>query len=348
MQFDHLSDGEFEEFTYDLLLALEFVNLSWRRGTGKGGASADQGRDVVAQLHRQDVDGAEQLETWFVQCKHYQRGVPPESLQSGITWASAERPAVLLFVASNFLSNPAKNWLEDYERNNRPSFRIKLWERKELERLVLSHVVIAVKYHLDLGYDVQNVHPVHLRYLLQPILNSLEFFFEALDAIDASIRDDAFGNTYYSVINPRFRKPVTGDETMRELLIDPVDYGAFKQKCYKLAQAGLAEHFLVQAAVGQTLAFAWKFADASQIPAVLSRNRDAIAYFSERIQLQTDEKAIARLRKMISTSEEVISSAPERQRQAAARYRVLCEQFLPRLELEKSIRWGSSPPSDEE
>ena len=42
-----LTDDEFEELTYDLLHALGFVNLDWRRWSGKGGATADQGRDVV-------------------------------------------------------------------------------------------------------------------------------------------------------------------------------------------------------------------------------------------------------------------------------------------------------------
>src|SRR5881628_3796819 len=113
MIFNRLSDGEFEEFTYDLLRELGFVNLSWRRGSGKGGASADQGRDIVAYYRRLDVDKTEHLEQWFVQCKRYERGVPPETLQSAVAWANAERPAVLLFVVSNFLSNPAKTWIDD-------------------------------------------------------------------------------------------------------------------------------------------------------------------------------------------------------------------------------------------
>ncbi len=50
MTFEHLTDGEFEELTYELLHALGFVNLDWRRGSGKGGATADQGRDVVGQF----------------------------------------------------------------------------------------------------------------------------------------------------------------------------------------------------------------------------------------------------------------------------------------------------------
>jgi hypothetical protein len=65
MTFNHLSDGEFEEFTYDLLSSLGLTNLSWRRGSGKGGATADQGRDVVGQKLEHDLVGHERLETWF-------------------------------------------------------------------------------------------------------------------------------------------------------------------------------------------------------------------------------------------------------------------------------------------
>jgi len=35
LSFNKLSDTEFEEFTYDLLEELGFVNLDWRKGTGK-------------------------------------------------------------------------------------------------------------------------------------------------------------------------------------------------------------------------------------------------------------------------------------------------------------------------
>ena len=112
MNFDHLSDGDFEELTYDLLVALGYEDVSWRRGTGAGGASADQGRDVVASERREFPDGSSRSETWFVQCKHYTKGVPPEKLQGALSWSNSERPSVLLFVVSNFLSNPSKNYLE--------------------------------------------------------------------------------------------------------------------------------------------------------------------------------------------------------------------------------------------
>jgi Restriction endonuclease len=75
------------------------------------------------------------FEKWFVDCKRHKRGVPPEKIQGLLAWAHADRPHVALIIASNFLSNPTKDYLRDYEQNNRPPFRIKFWERPTLERI---------------------------------------------------------------------------------------------------------------------------------------------------------------------------------------------------------------------
>src|SRR5260370_41158130 len=69
-----------------------------------------------------------------VECKHYQQGVPPDKIQGALAWATAERPDKLLIIASNFLSNPNKDHLESFIRNNKPSFRIKYWEKPDLEK----------------------------------------------------------------------------------------------------------------------------------------------------------------------------------------------------------------------
>ena len=135
LSFNKLSDTDFEEFTLDLLEELGFVNLDWRKGTGKKTSPADSGRDIVAQLHRTDVDKSRRSERWFVDCKHYLKGIPAKELHNLLAWAEAERPDVALIVASNFLSNPAKDYLEAYKRNNRPPFAIKVWERTNLESM---------------------------------------------------------------------------------------------------------------------------------------------------------------------------------------------------------------------
>lgn len=79
-------------------------------------------------------------------CKHHERGVPPDKLQNLLTWAEAERPRVALIVTSSFLSNPARNYLKTYQANRHPPFEIKVWDRKRLEKLVQPHEEVAEKH----------------------------------------------------------------------------------------------------------------------------------------------------------------------------------------------------------
>lgn len=135
LNFKKLSDVRFEEFCFDLLSRLNFVNLNWRKGTARNSSPADSGRDIECHHIREDVDKTKEFEKWFVDCKHYEKGVPAKDLQNLLTWAEAERPHTALFIASGFLSNSAKDYLANYSRNNHPKFRIKVWERPDLERL---------------------------------------------------------------------------------------------------------------------------------------------------------------------------------------------------------------------
>ncbi len=146
---DHLTETEFEEFCYDLLCELGCSHISWRKGTGLSSSPSDQGRDIECQFVKEDVDGTTYLETWFVECKHYRRGVPPEKLLSVLAWAKAERPDVWLIIASNFLSNPTKNLLEDFRRNHTPTFRIRYWEKPNLEKLTHDKIDLLRKYKID-------------------------------------------------------------------------------------------------------------------------------------------------------------------------------------------------------
>lgn len=135
LDFEGLDPTAFEEFCFELLTELDgFHNVDWREGTPKAASPADRGRDIVADVDRTDVDGARHVERWFVDCKHYDKGVPPEALQGLLAWATAKRPHVALAIASGYLSNACKDYLAEYESNNRPAFRIKYWERPTLDR----------------------------------------------------------------------------------------------------------------------------------------------------------------------------------------------------------------------
>ena len=148
ISFNHLTPTEFEEFCFDLLHNLGFLNVDWRKGTGFNASPSDKGRDIVFQEERIDIDKTKYFEKWFADCKHYTKGLPPDSLRNLLAWAEAERPDGVIFIVSNFLSNPAKDYLEAYRRNNNPPFKIKVWERPILERLSRKKISLLRKYDL--------------------------------------------------------------------------------------------------------------------------------------------------------------------------------------------------------
>jgi hypothetical protein len=159
LSFDHLNDTQFEEFCFDLLQELKFVNIDWRKGTGKKTSPSDRGRDIICQEVHTDIDGSVHLETWFVDCKHFKKGIPPTELQNLLTWAEGETPSVALVIASNFLSNPAKDYLDDYRRNRKPPFKIKIWEKPTIEKLVSRKFILLHKYELT-DAPIREVHAI--------------------------------------------------------------------------------------------------------------------------------------------------------------------------------------------
>jgi hypothetical protein len=176
--FEQLDETEFEEFAFDLLTALGFVNVDWRKGTGLRSSPSDSGRDIVAQLRQVDVDGSERLETWFVDCKHYQRGVPATELENLLAWSQAERPDVALFIVSGFLSNPAKDYLGTWKQQNRPPFRIKHWERPYLVKMTRTKEDLLAKY------------PIQGPRSMKEILEAEKEFFDKVWYVRSLIREE--------------------------------------------------------------------------------------------------------------------------------------------------------------
>jgi Restriction endonuclease len=138
----------FEEFCFELLRRVGFSNLDWRKGTPKDSSPADSGRDIVAHQQREDVDGSRFFDVWFVDCKHYNKAIPPTELQNALAWADAESPDVLLFIASGYFSNPAKEYLEKYRQSRKPRFRIKVWELPQIEHFTSGRRSLLYRYDL--------------------------------------------------------------------------------------------------------------------------------------------------------------------------------------------------------
>jgi hypothetical protein len=330
--FDHLTDGEFEELVYDLLHELGFVNLSWRRGTGRQGASADQGRDIVAIQMRHDPDGTQHQETWFVQCKRYEKGVPPDALHSAIAWSTADRPDVLVFAVSNFLSNPSKSFLEEFTTNNRPSFKIRIWERKDLERMLAGCVRLLTRFRLEPEAPYAGAHQAHVEYMFSNPLNSLTYLFEQFDGLISTERDEILEWAYFSLLASSH---LAHEERPR--LLKPMSYEDFKSECRRLS-GSVSEMFLVRAILTWILAWFWHSANPAIVREARRRHIDMIAHFNERAAATTDATERAKFERMAAFVQEQVDQTPERHARAVLLYNRLCDTILPKLYLEESPR----------
>jgi hypothetical protein len=331
-----LNDTQFEEFCFDILKSLDFVNLRWRKGTGLSSSPSDQGRDIEGELLRKDIDGSAHRERWFVECKHYTKGVPPDRIQNAISWANAERPDVLLIIASNFLSNPTKNYLEAYQEKHRPSYRIKIWELKDLENLTAGRNDLRRRYGLPTDVALISIlNNYHVVYSMKPQLNTIEYLVELMDRLDPKKRDEAFAMTYFDVINPRFREPISGEETLGELMTDAVDYGAFRATCLSLKST--TSPSFVHRLVSSALAWMFHAADKTSLPEAESKLKSLIEHAESELAAADDDQRQF-LVKMRDRTKEHLEKLPARLNHGYKVYTYICEELVQKLLTEKPPR----------
>jgi hypothetical protein len=341
---NHLNETEFEEFCFALLVELGFTNLQWRKGTGLESSPSDRGRDIECQLELTDIDGNKHFETWFVECKHHIKGVPPSQIQGALAWATAERPNTLLVIASNFLSNPAKDSLKIYETQNRPHFKIKVWERPDLEKLTLGRSRLLRKYRVTGEFPFLTIlHPAHILYLKEPQLNTIGYLFETLDRLDPEKRDPILSWIYEPIIKPRYREPTTGKETINELRIDKLSYETFKSKCYEIVRTGTIDGpLLVFLIVNFVLQWQLGISDVTSVDEFIYRMRDAVKFFQGQMEEKPEERD--ELEAIIRHTEERIQHAYENTEQNYHSYELFCTEVVGALLLEDIFRGAAATP----
>jgi hypothetical protein len=322
-----LSDTQFEEFCYDLLAAMGATRVSWRKGTGMNTSPADQGRDIECFFEREDFDGHPTIERWFVDCKHYERGIPPEKLQSLLAWSSAERPDVALIIASEFLSNPAKNYLENYRRENRPHFKIKVWERPDLEKFSVGKPLLMRKYGLAGEFEFLNIlHPAHVHYIKHPPLNSLKYFFKILDELESGDRDRFFFMSRLSVIKPTEEQPRDlRRQVLGDLIVGKTDYLTFRDKCSFLARC-VSPHFLVRAIIIEELSIKLPGADLTNVQEQREKMRGVVRSLQE--ELTKPKRDYVTIQECIDQMNRSIPKIEERTRANYDEYCSFCEKVV--------------------
>lgn len=339
IDFSNLDSTMFEELCFDILTKKGFTNISWRKGTGKKSSPADSGRDISATLLKKEFDGSEKLERYFFECKHYLEGVPPTAIESALSWASAERPDYLIIVSSNFLSNPCKDYIDDYKENNRPAFEIRTWENKVLEVFLSDMPDICAKWRIQSnGFNLRYINKYHLAYVLKPKLNTVEFLVDLLDNFDPKIRDSVLSLAYIEIINPRFRTPISGKETMGDLMIDKISYEVFREKVIQIGKR--VQHAFVHEIMSEALSWAYLFGDISEQDIVLTRNKRMRDHIAQKIESKKEPEKKEDYLRMLEFIEKGISELPTKYAIRNKEYNVFCDSVIAKLleEPEKSIK----------
>lgn len=117
-----------------------FFNLEWRDG------GADGGRDIVAISSEIDASGFRANSKWFCDAKLYSNGISFDVIHPATSKATAHQVDFLLFAAWPHLTPPCKDDLTRWVETNRPRFKIRVWEKKDIERLLLRHLHLLKKY----------------------------------------------------------------------------------------------------------------------------------------------------------------------------------------------------------
>ena len=139
LPWNRLSPDDFEHFCFDLLLALGFHNVDWRRG------GSDRGRDLEASWLQPEPGGTSIEQRWLVECKRYlSGGVPVSELVDKLAWADAENPHYLLIITSSHLLPSTKDWLNGVATSK--SYRIRVWEGGRIAALMREFPDLAKTY----------------------------------------------------------------------------------------------------------------------------------------------------------------------------------------------------------
>ena len=161
IDFGRLSPAQYEELCFDLLDELGFKRLVWRQGGADDGRDIQGAREVSASI----VETFE--EKWFFECKRYEKGVPPEQLNSKIAWADAEKPKHLVFLVSSYVTTGARDWLSKIAKDK--FYRIHLVEGKRLKSLIARSQSLSLRYFSsDAQKLMQQAHRAWLHHNLVP------------------------------------------------------------------------------------------------------------------------------------------------------------------------------------
>ena len=215
-----------EELLWELLSEMGAKDLDYRSG-GSGGGAADGGRDLEAVFYQPTPDGEVESQKWWLEAKGRTGTVEPEAVKLAVINANERKGVDLLIVATNSqFSNPTKDWLEDWASEH-PRPKIRLWERKDLLRLIRMHPVVAARVIPDILPDEERMRSLSDQFHeigKPPSEKDLEYFWNIRDSIDQvdEIASLTYGELLYGDLTLRPWGTLISNANSQQALVEAV------------------------------------------------------------------------------------------------------------------------------
>lgn len=136
-----LSPTEFENLTYDLMVATGLRNVTWRT------PGADGGRDIEGEHFVMDLSGEATVDKWYVECKRYETSLNWPLVREKVAYAENHLADYLLISTTSDISPKCRDEIATWNIR-RPRPRIRVWSGEQLATRIATHPPLLVKYGL--------------------------------------------------------------------------------------------------------------------------------------------------------------------------------------------------------
>ncbi|GAB3372167.1 restriction endonuclease [Massilia agri] len=141
-QLADVGDTEFENLTFDLMIAHGMRNVTWRT------PGADGGRDIEGYIIQNDFSLTQTTQKWYVECKRYATSVDWFTIYKKLAFAESNSADVLLLCTTAKVTPTAITEVEKWNKLKRGP-TIRLWPGHQIEMLLSKYQDIAWKYGLE-------------------------------------------------------------------------------------------------------------------------------------------------------------------------------------------------------
>lgn len=140
IEWSKLTDDDFENLCYDVLVGEGYKNLEWL-----GRKGGDRGRDILATKLMKMTEAHEPMFNFLVQCKKYLARPPaPSDLQETLAWADAHNPSVLMIMVPNTLTADTRDWLDQIRPQKR--YHILVYDEKNFDQFFDHNREVYLKH----------------------------------------------------------------------------------------------------------------------------------------------------------------------------------------------------------